>query len=203
MINIGAGKISLKPILRILSISWPSNGIASYLTGVPIRQAAGLNTGNGIVVVSEGLSDPGFSVVSASGFSGLFSFFDAGGSGGRGGSLGAGVGSVSGTADGVDSNTGCSSEGLWLGTLQQQVRCSLSRAFQSTNEARDGRMARQTHGAFVRNTQPRHPRSTSTGTRSIRAPACHIRGHRTPLLPRFPNPWCRRHTVGLRKLAGR
>lgn len=59
-INIGVVKIWLKPILRILSISWPSNQAYFYLIGVPIRQAAGLNTGNGMVVASEGLLDSNF-----------------------------------------------------------------------------------------------------------------------------------------------
>ena len=55
IVSIGATKILLKPILRILWVSWLSGEMRGYLIGSPILQAAGLNTGKGISVVSDGL----------------------------------------------------------------------------------------------------------------------------------------------------
>jgi hypothetical protein len=81
--------VSLKPILRILSISWPNRPVGKgllvprggdHLTGAPIFQAAGLNMGNGMLVLSDGLFDSG----------GLGC--DTGGAGAGGGNWGAGVG---------------------------------------------------------------------------------------------------------------
>lgn len=61
----------LKPIFRILSISRPwtlmtqnrqiVSRLRCYFTGAPIFHAAGLNMGKGMVVVSDGLFDSGFS----------------------------------------------------------------------------------------------------------------------------------------------